>query len=361
MEKCKICDKNFKNRGELSKHINKVHEGGELYYLNNLDNNVGGCKVCNKETLFVNIWVGYKNTCSKKCQHIYADMCRQQTFIKKYGVHSPSQIESVKNKISVSNKEKAAEALIKRKNTNKKKFGVENPFQQKEIKEKIKQINLEKYGNEQPQKTKEIKEKTKQTNLEKYGGNSPQSNPIIAKKSKNTKLQKYNNENYNNPLKAKETRFQKTGYNYSLQDPQIQKKFKETCKKKFGVCHPMQNKFIFEKALKTGLKVHQFLNTDITYQGSYELDFLENFYDKIDIKDGLSIPYIYNKKERIYHSDFYIPSKKLIVEIKSTYWNNMHKKLNAIKSASVLDLGYNFILIENKNYDEFMQRLIVKE
>ena len=57
----------------------------------------------------------------------------------------------------------------------------------------------------------------------------------------------------------------------------------------------------------------------IYYRGSFEKDFLDKFSDKFEIKQGLSFKYIINEKNRTYHSDFFIPSLNLIVEIKNSY------------------------------------------
>jgi len=355
MEECLICNKKFKNKGELSKHLNRSHDGAEKYYLEDLNRKPGKCKICKEPTEFINIWEGYKNTCyRKKCKNSYAQIKRESTFLKKYGAKNPSSLDSVKKKIGNSNKKKSREASLKRENTNKKKYGVKNPYQSDEIKEKIRKTKLERYGNEIPQKTKEIKEKTKKTNRKKYGGNSPQSDSGVFEKSKSTKEIKYGSPNYNNPKKSQKTLLKKTGYKHALQSPESIKKFRLTSKLKFGTPHPMQNEEVFLNSLRSGFRSKKYRNTDIFYQGSYELDFLESFYDTIkDLSRGPRIEYIFNDKKHYYFPDFYIPSKKLIIEIKSKYWNKKHIDLNYIKEIACLEMGYNYILIEDKNYEEF--------
>jgi hypothetical protein len=117
--------------------------------------------------------------------------------------------------------------------------------------------------------------------------------------------------------------------------------------------NPAQNREIYEKSLKTRRQIHKFKDTNITYQGSYELDFLEKFYDKIDIENGPSVPYLFEGKNKVYHSDFYIPSKNLIVEIKSDYILTLDKEINE-KKEFCLKQDYNYILILNKDYSEFI-------
>ena len=97
------------------------------------------------------------------------------------------------------------------------------------------------------------------------------------------------------------------------------------------------------------------------YQGKLELDFLENFYDKIHIIRGTGIKYIFENNEHMYFPDFFIPSLNLIIEIKSSYWYNKHFDLNKAKKDACLTQKYNYILILDKNYFEFMQRIVVKE
>jgi hypothetical protein len=352
MEKCIICNLEFKNKGELSKHINRNHEGTEKYYIHNLKKSKGKCKICGSPTKFINIWRGYKNACDKKeCKDLYGKMKMKEGLLKKYGVKSPLELEWVRLKIRESNKKRSKQALEKRKKTNLKKYGVENPYQSPEIKEKIKITNLKKYGNSIPQKTKKTKEKTRQTNLKKYKGNSPQSDPIIYKKSQNTKKEKYGDKNYNNPKQTQKTLLSNTGYSFALQNPLSKEKFKKTSLKNFGETHPMQNETVFYKSLKSGFKSKRYKNTQIFYQGSYELDFLERFYDRMSfLIRGPRITYNVKEEKHYYFPDFYFPPKNLIIEIKSKYWNQKHLELNKIKAEACLNLGYNYILLEDLNY-----------
>lgn len=103
------------------------------------------------------------------------------------------------------------------------------------------------------------------------------------KKAKETKKERYGNENYNNREKSK-----------------------QTCLEIYGVENPNQTIFIHEKVLKSGYKLKQFKNTNIWYQGTYELDFIRKHYDKFpNIVRGPSIKYILNGENKVYHPDFY--------------------------------------------------------
>lgn len=66
-----------------------------------------------------------------------------------------------------------------------------------------------------------------------------------------------------------------------------------------------------------------------------------------------SIKYFYDNKNRIYFPDFYYEPLNLIIEIKSTYTYNLHLERNIEKEKYCKLLNYNYIVIINKNYDEF--------
>ena len=94
----------------------------------------------------------------------------------------------------------------------------------------------------------------------------------------------------------------------------------------------------------------KFKDSNLNYRGSYELDFLEKYYDIMSIKNRITIRYNDNK---IYFPDFYIPDLNLIVEIKSDYYYNKYLSKNLDKQKACLEQGYNFIFVINKDYTEF--------
>ena len=307
---CEECGKEFKYKKTLSYHINKLHNC-EDYADMWLKDEKDLCIICKKETKFINFKKGYKNCCSKECRNIL----REKTCMEIYGVKYASQSEKAKETA---------------KQTFQEKYNVDNPWQAKEIKEKIKQICFKKYGVEYSLQSEEVKNKSKQTNLKKYGVEYSLQNTEIKEKGNQTKLEKYGDENFTN-----------------------RKKSKQTCLKKYGVENPVQNPEIFEKIFKTRIKLHHYLDTNLTYQGSYELDFLEKYYNKIDIENSPSIKYIYNNKNKVYHPDFYIPLLNLIVEIKNSYLFKRDKKEIKVKKTGALNKGYNYIIIVNKDYSKF--------
>jgi len=265
---------------------------------------------------------------------------------------------------------------IKRKNTNNKKYGVDNISQSKQIKKKKKITTLKNYGVENPSQSDEIKNKKCETMLKNYGVEYVLQSKELINNIKKSKFQIYGNENYNNRIQSKETclsiygvenpsqsdeiknkkcetSMKNYGVNNVLQSNEVINKIKCTMLKRYGVTNPMQNRELFLKAKRTLNKIHQYKDTSIYYQGTYELDFLNNYIDKIKIEQIDKIPYNFKNKIRYYHPDFYNKKLNLIIEIKSDYTFNLELEKNLSKQKGCLDKGYNFIFIINKDYENF--------
>ena len=142
----------------------------------------------------------------------------------------------------------------------------------------------------------------------------------------------------------------------------VSSKYKSSMLKKFGVENTLQNSELFNKGFKkrieSGLKLKQFKNTDIWYQGSFEFDFLEKFYNIIDIKRAPSLKYNFKNKSKIYHPDFYIQSLNLIVECKNHYLAKRDKDKIEAKEKATIANGFNYIMIVDKDYKEFKSLFI---
>lgn len=214
---------------------------------------------------------------------------------------------------------------LKRKITNRSKYGVEN-YQNVD---KIKSTKLSRYGDENFTG----RDKSKITCLKKYGEDNVSKLDFVKDKKKET-----NNKNW--------------GVDNVFQSDDIKKLSKKTMMDRFGVEHANQNVEIFNKSQKTGFKIKNY--KDKFYRGTYELDFINHCISKnIDFINGPSIKYEFNGKIKIYHSDFFIKSKNLICEVKSTYTYNFDKDLNDAKKLGSIKNGYNFIFIIDKDYNEF--------
>lgn len=175
------------------------------------------------------------------------------------------------------------------------------------------ETNLQRYGVIHPLQLDEFKEKLKNTNLEKYGVEYPMQNVDVKNKFNTTIKLKYNSDEYMSTNYFKKELYDDENYNN-------RNKFKET---------------------------------DIYYQGEYELDFLNNYFDSIEIKRGESIKYFFNNKECIYFPDFYNEKLNLIIEIKSSYWYSKHIDKNLAKEQACREQGYNFIFVTDKEYTIF--------
>lgn len=127
---------------------------------------------------------------------------------------------------------------------------------------------------------------------------------------------------------------------------------------RYGVDHPTKSREIFEKAQSTAYHTFKYKDTDLKYQGSYELDFIEYCCSRnIYIENGPSIKYEMLNKSRVYHSDFLIRDMNLIVEVKSTYTLNDDYDENLLKRQYSINSGYKFLFIIDKDYRE-IEKLI---
>ena len=187
--------------------------------------------------------------------------------------------------------------------------------------------------------------------FKKYGYSSSLKNKEVRERGKKTKKERYDNENYTNMEKMKQTKKEKYG-NENYNNPE---KNKMTCLEKYGVESVMQNKNLFEKNQRSSFKLKQFRNTNINYRGTYELDFLEHFYDKYrDLQNGPTIRYIFNNKNKVYFPDFLIPSLNLIIEIKNSYLLKRDKNQIEAKEKATADKGFSYLIIVDKNYEKVL-------
>jgi hypothetical protein len=382
---CEECKHLFKSKVGLGSHVVQIHKDIKEYFDKWIKNETDGkCKICGDNTEFLSIGCGYKNCCSKKCGNEYRDINKKKALVNKYGAESIFLLDEFKEKIKkifldrygaensfeskeirekikqtclerfgVENPFAAEEIKEKIRQTNLERFGVENPFQSEEIKEKIRETWISIYGLDRPSKSMEIKNKVKQTCLERFGVEYSLQSIEVRKKGKQTRLKLYGDENYRNPEKYKQTCLERFGVEHAAQSKETKEKTKRTCLEKYGCESPMQVEEIFLKQQKSLLIRKQYKDTNLYYQGSYELDFLEKYYDKIeDLEKGHTIKYKYKGKNKVYYPDFYSPSLNLIIEIKSTWILNGDKK-NMQKKKYTIKNGYNYIMILDKDYKEF--------
>jgi hypothetical protein len=212
-------------------------------------------------------------------------------FINKYGNEYPSKLDIIKDKI---------------KETNLERYGTEWSLNSNEVKNKIKETNLERYGTEWAIASNIVREKTKETNLEKYKTYNVFCKNSTLRKDITERL-KESLKDENVTEKRKRTILKKYGVDNIMKAEIFKQKSKETNIKKYGYEYPLQSIEVFNKVLSSNFKIKKYNNTEITYQGTYELDFLEKYYDKVNIEKIDPIMYKLNENKHYYHPDFYLP------------------------------------------------------
>lgn len=175
-----------------------------------------------------------------------------------------------------------------------------------------------------------ILDKIKSTCISRYGFDNPNKSDLVKDKTRKTCMIKYNSSNYVNSIT-----------------------YKQSMIEKYGVENPMQSNEINDKRIKSSFLINDF--ESIKYQGKYELNFL-HFCKNSNIpisKPKFTIDYYEDGIKRKYLPDFYIESINLIIEIKSTYYYNLHKNKNILKKEYTIKEGYTYIMITDKSYDVF--------
>lgn len=140
---------------------------------------------------------------------------RNKTNLEKYGITTPSKLQTVKDK---------------QEQTNLERYGCKSTSQNIMVKNKIIKTNLERYGCENVFQNEDMKNKCRKTKLIFYGNE----NFTNHTKSYNTKLDRYGDGNYTNYEKIKQTNLERYGCENILCLKQIIEKTKETNLKKYG-------------------------------------------------------------------------------------------------------------------------------
>ena len=140
--KCQICGREFSNKKHLVLHDITEKEYYDAYIKQPKE---GLCAYCGKESIFISMWKGYRNTCGYSCAS-----------------HLREQNRSEEN-IQLANE--------KRKQTYINHYGKEHCMQSDECKQKQINTNIERYGTPNVWNTDSpFRSKLEQTMIEKYGG-----------------------------------------------------------------------------------------------------------------------------------------------------------------------------------------------
>lgn len=206
---------------------------------------------------------------------------------------------------------------------------------------KTKANNLQKYGYDSHFKVPEIQNKIKGTMLERYGVENSRSSKLVRQKAQDTIMQRYGKD------------YQKI----------FNERSKRACLIKYGVENVSQSPIVRDNQMKAGYKRKQIIAFGKEYyvQGCEDraLKFLEKYDSTIcDITNKPSsmphLSYLYEDKPRRYFPDFYIPSKGIIIEVKSEFTVTRDVERNKAKFKSVSDAGFKFcLLIQIGRSDEF--------
>ena len=232
------------------------------------------------------------------------------------------------------------------------------------------------------------KEKRINTMTNLYGSESYTQTKEFQVKAKKTKKEKYGNENYTNREQYKKTCIDRFLTNNSLKSKSVRKKinktnknkygvdnyvesadFKskslDTCLKRYGFRSPAQSPEIYKKIKSSLFTVKQFENTELSYQGSYELYFL-NLINQKGLIGEISTPdpisYNLNNNLHVYNPDFSFRGK--IIEIKSSWTYNKNGKdkelenKNHAKWQAVRNSCKEIIVLKSKKeIERFIEKL----
>jgi len=331
MEKCEICNKEFKNNkgGQLTLHIERDHKiSFENYYVKFKLNSVEPkcqCGCCNKRPnfrrgKFSKFAIGHNKFEWIEKQHgvhiCENPNCSNKT---KYRRGIPNKYCSPKCQPSTWNQEKV-------KNTVKEKYGVDNVFQTKKVKKKSKKTMMYRYGVEFNSQSKEIKEQKIKTAINKYGVKHHMKLQNFKDKLKNIMIDKYGVENA------------------MLLSENIKKSSKRMCE--------------YNSNPHKSHTLKKYKNTKLNYQSLYEYRFLE-------LCENLKILDLINNSSRFQYLNskkYHIPDfkfKNYIIEIKSIYWLNRQGGFKEIfrKKDSVEAQGYKYILLLDENNQDFLDIL----
>ena len=297
-----------------------------------------------------------KKLCSEECRKDWASLpenvksrisSSKKAVKEKYGVDNVFYLDEFQEKGRNTRKEKYGDENYhnsdKKVETLTKKYG-ENYF--KELQKKLKEKFLKEHGVEHHLQLDEFKDKMKQTNLEKYGVENVSQVDEFKEKRKKTMIELYGVEN-------------------ASQNEDIKQKKKDTSMKNFGVSHHLKDYDMLQKHFKAQFKVKRYKDTELHYQGSYELYFLELMEDKgllEGVSNGRSYNYEFMGKKHVYHTDFVYDGKD--IEIKSGWTYNKNGKdqllqeINETKWQSVIDSKEEIIvLIDKVKISEFLDYL----
>lgn len=224
------------------------------------------------------------------------------------------------------------------------KYGVDNVFKLKEFQDKAAETREKRYGGRytlskgsslepsarqnsiETNKSEESKEKRIQTNIEKYGVPYTSQSEIIRKKTEKTNLSKYGFKHASQSEfiknKIAKTNMERYGVKSTLQLDSVKEKITKTNLQRYGVPNYQQTTESREKQSKKMIEVKsKILQTKIkngtlkTSKPEQNLhQELLNLFDNVQIQ--------FDSKEYPFACDFYIPERKLYIELNASWTHN---------------------------------------
>ena len=316
---CNICGNNYKRGCDLARHLTNTHKIQYLdYYLKYIPRK--RCKICGKETPFVNVAIGWDEVCCRKCRVALANRRREKTSLEKYGYKNIQSVPSIKKK--------ACKSYVK---NCLKKYGVRNTSQIPEVKEQISKTVS----------SKECQERTLNTNLERWNA------------THHSKTKHYKDS-------CRKTSMKHFGVPHPTQTPEVREKMQKTCTINNGVPFALQNHDILEQAFKNRKKKYHGYLSNSEYQFSRMLK-----KEGIDFKSE----YFIKGDKYSHHFDFAIFKNnrlKCLVEIDGEYFHGLladcdGKYIRGDKDYSRYYLVPNkvkFLVIDSQRLDEGFKELL---
>ena len=300
--KCLICGQEFNKRVSLCNHLFRKHNllAKDYYDAYIKANNEGTCKICGKETNFINIEVGYKECC-----------CLEHTNLYRYGVKSNLNFEETKVKAQKNSHTKEANA-------------------------KGLQTRIDRYGGS-GFSSKSIRKKIETTNLDRYGAKNSFSNKQVREKCSKTKQLRYGDENYNNRSKAVNTWIDKYGVTHPMQLKSVRDKCKATCLNKYGVKSNLQlNSVIRHTHSIEAQHKRNIANRNRILSGNYKND-VEKLFMSLCSQYNIKVIPEYDSDVYPYACDFYMPEKDLYIEVNIHWSHNKHWFSGSKEDLAILE------------------------
>jgi hypothetical protein len=265
----------------------------------------------------------------------------------------------------------------KQQNTNLERYNTTNCMHRKEVRKKKEDTYHAKTGFKQPFLNPIVREKIANTNIERIGVACPLSSPLVRKKGEITMVRLYGVK-HNTQMPTIHAENQRLyGVQYTIQRPDVKKKSEETHMKRRGVktpfacplvrlkaqktslsrynCkYPIQHPLIFQRAMRKSYcrKPYTFPSGKRVMIQGYEPHALDKLLNDVKIEEkhivtGTKyVPKISYKtadgNDHVHFPDIYIPNRKWIIEVKSTFTVGIEKDHVFLKLEAARKQGYNY-------------------